>query len=160
MSVYKDCSIVYNGVNTFIWRFCPVIVSTKGRYALRVMLDLAEHPTDSYIPLQEIADRQNISKEYLNSILKVLVAHQQLQSLRGKGGGYRLCMPPEEYRVGTILKIVEGDLSPVSCSQQACPNIASCRSFGMWQELDQVISDYLNGVHLSDFLEGGKFYGK
>ena len=137
-----------------------MIVSTKGRYALRVMLDLAEHPTDGYIPLQEIADRQNISKEYLNSILKVLVANSLLLSLRGKGGGYKLCMAPQEYKVGTILKTVEGDLSPVSCSQQACPNMLSCRSFGMWQELDQVISDYLNSVTLSDFLEGGRFYGK
>ena len=137
-----------------------MIVSTKGRYALRVMLDLAEHPGSDFIPLQEIADRQNISKEYLNSILKVLVANHQLLSLRGKGGGYKLCMAPEQYSVGTILKIVEGDLSPVSCSQQACPHMASCRSFGMWQELDQVITDYLNGVKLSDFLEGGRFYEK
>ena len=140
--------------------FTTVIVSTKGRYALRVMLDLAEHPTDGFVPLQEISDRQGISKEYLNSILKVLVANNQLLSLRGKGGGYKLSMAPEEYKVGTILKTVEGDLSPVSCSSQSCPNIGECRSYSMWQELDHVISDYLDGIHLSDFMENGRFYQK
>lgn len=137
-----------------------MIVSTKGRYALRVLLDLAEHPADGYVPLQEISERQGISREYLNSILKLLVTHGQLLSLRGKGGGYQLSMPPEEYRVGTILKIVEGDLSPVSCSPENCPNTRACRSYSMWQELDQVITDYLDGVRLSDFMENGRFYHK
>ena len=101
-----------------------MIISTKGRYALRVMIDLAEHPTDGYVPLQEIADRQGISKEYLNSILKILVKNKQLDSLRGKGGGYRLANPPETYKVGTILNLAEGDLAPVSCISQpnSCPN--------------------------------------
>ena len=137
-----------------------MIVSTKGRYALRVMLDLCEHPREGFTPLQEISDRQGISKEYLNSILKVLVEHGLLESLRGKGGGYQLAMKPEQYRVGTILRTVEGDLSPVSCVQngQACPNSTQCRSHALWQELDHVISDYLDSVSLTDFMEGGRFF--
>ena len=137
-----------------------MIVSTKGRYALRVMLDLCEHPREGFTPLQEISDRQGISKEYLNSILKVLVEHGLLDSLRGKGGGYMLAKKPEQYRVGTILRTVEGDLSPVSCVQDAhaCPNITQCRSHAMWQELDKVISDYLDSILLTDFMEGGRFY--
>lgn len=137
-----------------------MIVSTKGRYALRVMLDLCEHPREGFTPLQEISDRQGISKEYLNSILKVLVEHGLLESLRGKGGGYMLAKKPEEYRVGTILRTVEGDLSPVSCVQNegSCPNSTQCRSHALWQELDKVISDYLDSVKLTDFMKDGRFY--
>ena len=137
-----------------------MIVSTKGRYALRVMLDLCEHPRDGFTPLQEISDRQGISKEYLNSILKILVEHGLLDSLRGKGGGYKLAFPPEEYRVGTILRTVEGDLAPVSCvqSDHSCPNSTQCRSHALWQELDKVISDYLDSVRLTDFMKDGRFY--
>ena len=139
-----------------------MIVSTKGRYALRVMLDLCEHPKEGFTPLQEISDRQGISKEYLNSILKILVEHGLLESLRGKGGGYKLARKPEEYPIGTILRIVEGDLSPVSCVQkgQSCPNSPNCRSRALWQELDKVISYYLDSVFLTDFMENGRFYRK
>ena len=138
-----------------------MIVSTKGRYALRVMLDLCEHPREGFTPLQEISDRQGISKEYLNSILKILVEHGLLESLRGKGGGYKLARKPKEYPVGTILRTVEGDLSPVSCVRkgQNCPNSAHCRSHALWQELDKVISDYLDSILLTDFMENGRFYG-
>ena len=137
-----------------------MIVSTKGRYALRVMLDLCEHPGEGFTPLQEIADRQGISKEYLNSILKILVEHGLLLSLRGKGGGYKLARKPEDYRLGTILRTVEGDLSPVSCVQgdHSCPNANQCRSHAVWQELDKVISDYLDSIRLTDFMENGRFY--
>ena len=139
-----------------------MIISTKGRYALRVMIDLAEHPTDGYVPLQEIADRQGISKEYLNSILKILVKNKQLDSLRGKGGGYRLANPPETYKVGTILNLAEGDLAPVSCISQpnSCPNKEKCRSFPMWEELDEIICDYFNHIYLTDFINDGKFARK
>ena len=137
-----------------------MIVSTKGRYALRVMLDLCEHPREGFTPLQEISDRQGISKEYLNSILKILVEHGLLESLRGKGGGYKLARSPEDYRLGTILRTVEGDLSPVSCVQDDhhCPNSSQCRSHAVWQELDKVISDYLDSIRLTDFMENGRFY--
>ena len=136
-----------------------MIVSTKGRYALRVMIDLAEHPTDGYVPLQEIADRVQISREYLSAILKILVQNRQLDSLRGKGGGYRLAAPPKEIRIGPILRMVEGDLAPVSCIQGAgrCPDAANCRSHVMWAELDGIINDYLDHVYLTDFMKGGRF---
>lgn len=136
-----------------------MIISTKGRYALRVMIDLAEHPTEGYTPLQEISDRQAISKEYLSSILKLLVEKDLLDSLRGKGGGYRLKYPPEHYQIGGILKIAEGDLAPVSCvlEDHKCPNSVHCQTHALWQGLDAVITDYLNGVTLADFLPGGRY---
>ena len=137
-----------------------MIISTKGHYALRVMVDLAEHPGEGYIPLQEIADRQQISKEYLSSILKLLVEDGQLDSLRGKGGGYKLRHPVESYTAGQILLPVEGDLAPVTCVQDnhQCPNSIHCRSYSMWHELDTLISDYLNSVRLTDFLPNGRVH--
>ena len=131
-----------------------MIISTKGRYALRVMLDLAQHPTDGFIPLQEIAQRQNISREYLTSILKVLVQAGLLDSLRGKGGGYRLNRPPEKYAVGMLLRLVEGDLAPVACVAEDghCTGPARCRLYAMWDNLDHLINDYLDGITLADFL--------
>ena len=137
-----------------------MIISTRGRYALRVMIDLAEHPGEGYVPLTEISERLKISKEYLNSILKILVSNGQLDSLRGKGGGYKLNKAPGEYRVGTILRLAEGDLSAVSCVQpdHSCPNSGPCRSYAMWLKLDSLISDYLDNIYLSDFLENGQFY--
>lgn len=136
-----------------------MIISTRGRYALRVMIDLAEHPTGDFVPLQDIADRLKISKEYLNSILKVLVQNGQLDSLRGKGGGYRLIAPPEKYQVGTILRLVEGDLSPVSCTQDVskCPDAANCCAHGLWGDLNRMINDFLDNVYLSDFMQGGRY---
>ena len=131
-------------------------ISTKGRYALRVMADLAEHPTEGYIPLQEIAERQEISKEYLGSILKVLVENGLLMSLRGKGGGYRLTRTPQEYTVGEILRLVEGSLSPVPCVEEGsrpCPRADRCSSLAMWQKLDRLISDFFESVTLADLLE-------
>ena len=92
-----------------------MMISTKGRYALRVMIDLAEHQTEGYIPLKEIAQRQEISEKYLESILKILVQKKFLTGLRGKGGGYRLTRDPEMYTVGSILRLTEGTLAPVAC---------------------------------------------
>ena len=99
-----------------------MIVSTKGRYALRVMIDLAEHRSEKYVPLKEVAARQEISEKYLENILKVLVQNGFLEGLRGKGGGYRLTREPDQYTVGEILTLTEGSLAPVSC-------LAPCR----WQ---------------------------
>ena len=132
-----------------------MIISTKGRYALRVMLDLVLHPTDGYIPLQEISDRQGISKEYLSAILKTLVENGQLTSLRGKGGGYRLSMAPEAYTVGPILRLVEGDLAPVACvaENSPCANHDHCRSYPMWRKLNTMINDYFDQIHLTDLID-------
>lgn len=133
-----------------------MMISTKGRYALYVMLDLAKH-TDmkgDFIPLKEIADRQSLSKDYVNNILKVLVEHDQLESLRGKGGGYKLNRTPEEYSIGKILRLVEGNLAPVPCvSGKTCPRAHSCPSLPMWQKLDYMINDYLDSVSLRDLMD-------
>ena len=133
------------------------MISTKGRYALRVMIDLAERPDDRYHPLKEIADRQGISEKYLESIVKTLVRHGLLAGLRGKGGGYRLTRPVSEYTVGSILRLTEGSLAPVSClghssSESQCGRRENCRTFPMWQNLDQLIQDYLDGITLMDLL--------
>lgn len=132
-----------------------MLISTKGRYSLRVMIDLAEHCSDGYIPLKEIAQRQEISEKYLESIIKLLVKDKLLIGLRGKGGGYKLTKLPEQYSVGSILRLTEESLSPVACldpNADACPRIASCRTLPLWKGLNQVISDYLDHVTLADLM--------
>lgn len=132
-----------------------MMVSTKGRYALRVVVDLAENQGNQYLPLKEIADRQGISEKYLESILKTLVQNHLLVGLRGKGGGYRLTMPPEQYTVGTILRLTEGSMAAVSCldkSSASCPRMAECRTISMWQKLDEIINNYLDSVTIADLM--------
>ena len=116
-----------------------MMVSTKGRYALRVMIDLAEHQAEGYIPLKAIARRQDISEKYLESILKSLVQSQFLTGVRGKGGGYRLTRSPEQYTVGSL------EQEPVEC-----PRRAECRTLPMWRKLNALVQDYLDGVTLAD----------
>ena len=133
-----------------------MMISTKGRYALRVMIDLAEHQTEGYIPLKEIAQRQEISEKYLESILKILVQKKFLTGLRGKGGGYRLTRDPEMYTVGSILRLTEESLAPVSCLEEnagTCSRSGQCRTLALWQGLDKVIQDYLESVTLADLIE-------
>lgn len=135
-----------------------MLISTRGRYALRVMIDLAEHQTDEFISLKEIADRQEISEKYLESIIRLLVKDKILDSLRGKGGGYRLKKAPEQYTVGSILRLTEESLAPVSCLEEgsdACPRMDKCRTLPLWQGLDKVISEYLDGVTIADLMEQG-----
>ncbi len=130
-----------------------MLISTKGRYALRVMIDLAEHQGEGFIPLKLIARRQEISEKYLESIIKLLVRAKLLNGLRGKGGGYQLTKPPEQYTVGTILRLTEDTLAPVSCVTQGadpCARAADCRALALWQGLDQVISRYLDGITIAD----------
>ncbi len=130
-----------------------MIVSTKGRYALRVMIDLAEHRSEKYVPLKEVASRQEISEKYLENILKVLVQNGFLEGLRGKGGGYRLTRSPDQYTVGEILNLTEGNLATVSClapGAPACHRMASCRTYEMWKGLDKMIVDYFNNITLAD----------
>ena len=132
-----------------------MMISTKGRYALRVMVDLAEHQSEGYIPLKEIAQRQEISEKYLENILKVLVKARFLTGLRGKGGGYRLSRPPESYTVGSILRLTEGSLAPVACLEAgaaACPRTAVCRTLPMWQKLDALIEAFFDGITLADLM--------
>ena len=130
-----------------------MMISTKGRYALRLMVDLAEHQQENYIPLKEIAQRQELSEKYLESIIKLLVRDHLLEGVRGKGGGYRLPRPPECYTVGSILRLTEGSLSPVACLGQGeseCPRANECPTLPMWRKLNALVQDYLDGVTLAD----------
>ena len=132
-----------------------MIVSTKGRYALRVMIDLAEHQAEKYVPLKEVAARQEISEKYLENILKVLVQNGFLEGLRGKGGGYRLTRSPDQYTVEEILMLTEGSLAPVTClegDENTCPRAGHCTTLPMWEKLDTIINDYLDSVSLADLL--------
>ena len=131
------------------------MISTKGRYALRVMLDLAEHENGGYIPLKDIAARQEISKKYLEIIVKDMVAGGLLIGASGKGGGYKLCRKPEEYSVGEILELMEGPLAPVAClldKNGKCPRASACQTLPMWTEYDQMVHDFFFGKKLSDLL--------
>jgi Rrf2 family iron-sulfur cluster assembly transcriptional regulator len=154
---YKPCCIIglkSKTVNHFaIKGEKRMIVSTKGRYALRVMIDLAEHQSDKYVPLKEVAARQEISEKYLENILKVLVQNGFLEGLRGKGGGYRLTRGPEQYTVEEILNLTEGNLATVSCltpGAPTCHRMAECRTYNMWKGLDEMISDYFSKITLAD----------
>ena len=130
-----------------------MMISTKGRYALRVMIDIAEHQHDGYIPLKEIAARQEISEKYLEAIVKSLVKERYLTGLRGKSGGYRLTKTPEEYTVGSILRLSEGSLAPVACLDKKpvqCARAGECRTLPMWQKLDTLINEFFDGVTIAD----------
>ena len=133
------------------------MISTKGRYALRVMVDMAEHAGEGYLPLRDIAQRQEISEKYLESILKTLVKNRLLSGLRGKGGGYRLTRAPEDYTVEEILRLTEDSLAPVACLEEGaepCPRAAHCRTLGLWTGLYGVIERYLSSVTLADLIAG------
>ncbi|MBQ7363635.1 MAG: Rrf2 family transcriptional regulator [Clostridia bacterium] len=133
-----------------------MIISTRGRYALRVMIDLAENSEGEYIAMKKIADRQGISLKYLERILPVLTQNNIIEGTQGKGGGYRLTRRPEEYRVGEILRLTEGDLAPVSCLQcgaEPCKMRDECRTLPMWTKLHSLIGDYLDSVLLSDLMK-------
>ena len=132
-----------------------MLISTRGRYALRVLTDMAEHQGDAYLPLKEIAARQEISEKYLESIVKDLVRSGILTGLRGKGGGYRLRLPPDQIGVYTVLELMEGTLAPVACLEKGhpiCPRMPTCRTLPMWQGLDKVIQDYLGQYSIADLM--------
>ena len=133
-----------------------MMISTKGRYALRFLVDIAEHQAEGYVPLKDVAERQGISEKYLESIVKTLVRADVLTGLRGKGGGYRLNRPPEKYTVGSILKLTEGGLSAVSCTAEgpsACARSSCCETRPMWDKLDAMIDDFFEGITLADLLK-------
>ncbi len=131
------------------------MISTRGRYAIRVMLDLAEHAGQGNVPLKEIAERQQISKKYLEILMKDLVAGGFLRGASGKGGGYRLCRSPEEYSIGEILEKMEGSMSPVACLAEktiTCPMAGSCHTLPLWEEYDKLTHDFFHRKKLSDLL--------
>ena len=137
-------------------RFTMVKITTKGRYAIRVMLDLAENNTGHYMPLMDIAQRQEISEKYLESIVSILSKNDFLEALRGKGGGYRLRKSPEEYTIGSILRITEGPLTPVACLDRkpnTCERAGQCKTLKMWEGFEKVINDYFDNITLRDLLD-------
>ena len=132
-----------------------MLISTKGRYALRVMIDLAEHQADGFIPLKVIAERQEISEKYLESIIKLLVKARLLTGLRGKGGGYKLTKAPEQYTVGSILRLTEESLAPVACledSENRCERSHECATLDFWTGLYAVINQYIDRFTLADLV--------
>lgn len=134
-----------------------MLISSKGRYALRVMLDLAENSKGQYIPLKDITQRQNISQKYLESITVMLSKNGFVEAMHGKGGGYRLSKDPADYKIGDILRLTEGTLAPVMCLEEnskACDRMASCQTYPLWSGLNKVISEYLDNISLEDILNG------
>ncbi len=131
------------------------MISTKGRYALRVMIDIADQQCDGCIPLKDVAERQEISKKYLEIIVKDLVRGHFLKGVSGKGGGYKLCRKPEDYSVGEILEFMEGSLAGVACQVEGaepCSRADICKTLPMWQEYDQLTHDFFYGKTLADLL--------
>ena len=132
------------------------MISTRGRYALRMMLDLSEHSTDGFVALKDIAARQNISKKYLEQIIPVLNRAGLLQTTRGVQGGYRLARKPSEYTVGDILRVTETSLNSVACLEPgatSCPREQECLTKPVWEGLDRVVNEYLDSITLQDILD-------
>ena len=133
-----------------------MLISTRGRYALRVLLDLAENQADGYIPMKTVATRQGLSLKYMEQIMPVLSKNKYVEGVQGKGGGYRLAGRPETYRVGDILRLTEGDLAPVACAgctDQPCERAADCRTLPMWVEFQALVNNYFDGITLADLMK-------
>lgn len=134
-----------------------MMVSTKGRYALRFLVDIGQNQGDGYVPLKDVARRQDISEKYLEIIVKILVQGGLLTTMRGKGGGYRLSRAPGAYPLLKVLELTDGPLSPVVCLEggaSGCPRRADCPTLPLWQGLDRVICDYMERFTLADLLDG------
>lgn len=132
-----------------------MLISTRGRYALRVLVDMAEHQTEGYMTLREVAQRQDISEKYLEAIVKDLVKDGILTGVRGKGGGYRLCRTPDRINVGDVLCRMESSLAPVACLEdgaEPCTRAAECRTLEFWRGLDDVIRRYVQGYTVADLM--------
>ena len=136
-----------------------MLISTKGRYALRILIDMAEHQTAGHITLQEIAQRQDVSEKYLESIVRELVKKGIVTGQRGKGGGYRLCRAPEQITAGEVLRIMEGSLAPVACLTEdaaPCNRAAQCRTLDFWKGLRDVIDNYTRSYTIADMMRTGQ----
>ncbi len=132
-----------------------MLVSTRGRYALRVLIDLAQQPNGTWTPLKEIASRQDISQKYIEAIMTLLSKHGLVDAVHGKGGGYKLNRDIKEYKVGEVLNLTEGSLSPVACliaGAEPCPKAPNCKTLPMWTKLNSLVNDYLNSVSLADLI--------
>ena len=137
------------------------MITTKGRYALRVMLDLAHQDSEKFVPLKDIAERQGISKKYLELVLKVLVQNEILNCASGKNGGYKLTRKPSEYTVGEILELTEGTLSIVACLQgeNNCDRKSECLTLPMWEKFNKLTHDFFYGITLQDILDENQGLG-
>ena len=132
------------------------MISTRGRYAIRVITDLAEHRNGSYIPMKEVAERQDISLKYIEKIMPVLTKNGLVEGIHGKGGGYRLCREPEDYTVGEILRLTEGDMAPVAClgcDAKLCERAAECRTLPMWKKYYKLTTDFFDGITVADLMK-------
>lgn len=137
------------------------MISTRGRYALRVMIDLAEHGGGDFVPMKEVAARQEISLKYIERIMPLLTKENLVEGLHGKGGGYRLCRPPEDYSVGEILRITEGELAPIACLERGakpCPRAAECRTLPMWKKYYAMTNEFFDGISIADLMKNGASY--
>lgn len=133
-----------------------MMISTRGRYALRVLIDLAENKEQGYIPMKEIAKRQGISLKYLERIVPVLSKNGFIEGIQGKGGGYRLLKQPKDCNIGEILRLTEGDLAPVACLQcdaNPCEREYMCQTYPMWVEFYRLVNDYFNHKTLEDIIQ-------
>lgn len=132
-----------------------MMISTRGRYALRVLIDLAEHNDGNYIPMKDVAMRQNLPLKYLERILPVLTKNKLIVGLHGKGGGYRLSRLPDEYTVGEILRLTEGNLAPVACLEhgvEPCERAAECRTLTMWTKFYEMTNEYFDSITIADLM--------
>ena len=132
------------------------MISTRGRYAIRVMLDVAENQGEGYVPMKDVAARQELSLKYLEQILPALTRNNLIEGIQGKGGGYRLTRLPEEYCIGEILRITEKELAPVSCLAEGaavCERRSACKTIGFWEGLNQVVNEYLDSKTLADLMK-------
>ena len=132
------------------------MISTRGRYALRVMIDIAEHSGGDFVPMKEVAARQEISLKYIERIMPLLTKENLVEGQHGKGGGYRLCRPPEDYPVGEILRATEGGLAPVACLEcgaKPCSRAAECRTLPMWQKYYSMTNEFFDGISVADLMK-------
>lgn len=132
-----------------------MMISTRGRYALRVMIDLAENDNGAFLPMKDVASRQGISLKYLERIIPVLSKNNLVEGVQGKGGGYRLKRKAGEYTVGEILRLTEGDLAPVACLEcnaEKCDRLEDCRTIGMWSEFHKMTNEYFDSVTIEDLM--------
>lgn len=133
-----------------------MMISTKGRYALRVLLDLAENSEKGYIPMKTVAERQNLSLKYIERIMPSLSKNNYVEGIHGKGGGYKLSKSPKDYKIGDILRLAEGDLTPVAClgcNSKQCDRAEICKTLPMWKKFDSLVNDFFDSITLDDLLK-------
>lgn len=134
-----------------------MLVSTRGRYALRVMIDLAEHCNGEFIPMKAVAERQNLSLKYIERIMPVLSKNNLVEGVHGKGGGYRLTRNLNEYKIGEILRLTEGNLAPVACLEcraAPCERAEECKTLPMWMKFHGIVNNFFDGITIKDLIEG------